>query len=67
MSADCIFPYRNHPLLGMHRRLCHRYHTLPTMVLVKQFRQRAMSHFQGGREGAHVQYLSKETNGQDVE
>lgn len=51
MSADCIFPYRNHPLLGMHHRLCHLYHTLPTTVLVKQFRQRAMSHFQGGGRG----------------
>lgn len=48
MSADCIFLCRNHRLLGMHCRLCHHYHTLPTTVLVKQFRQRAMGHFHGG-------------------
>lgn len=51
MSANCIFPYRNHSLLVMQCRFHHRYHTLSTTILVRQFRQRAMSHFQGNGKG----------------
>lgn len=38
-------------MLGMLHRLCHLYHMLLATILVKQFRQRAMSHLQGGGRG----------------